>query len=85
MIVISLLEGAQIGTTLGLHFANSAVSTMWDKVHHCVFWDLCVCVCVCVFALVFASNVVVVKVRFLLVWQSLQNRSLKNYCCSEGE
>ena len=73
----------KVGSTFGLHFANSAVSTTHtgDGVHHCIFWGLCVCV----FALVFASNVGVVKVRPLLVRRSFKNRSLENCCCHDGE
>ena len=40
---------------------------------------------VCVFALVIASNVIVVKVCPLLVRWSLKIRSLKNCCHYEGE
>jgi hypothetical protein len=44
---------SKIGPTLGLHFANSAVSTTWawDEVHHRIFWSLCVCLILCLLAM----------------------------------
>ena len=82
MIVINFREGVQNRTNIWFALCKLCSLNNMD-----VGWSssLCLLGFVCVFALVFASNVAMLKIYPLLVRRSLKNEVSENCCCSEGE